>query len=550
MRSVGIDVGTSSIKVVEATMNNKGQLTLTRFLEHPIDTNPAFDPELQILEFIKSLSQEYNPRDTRFIFGLKQEKVSIRAKTFPFADRLKITRSLPIELEDDLPFASENAIYDAKIVRFQGQGAQVLATATPKSRVEEIIRRFGDSGLDVAVVSCDGLALANCYENWLEAPPTIPEAPEVTEDSPKKLLQLILYIGHTSTLIHTIEDGRLIGVRSILWGGKLVAEAVARKYEIPLADAYKEVQTKAFILPNKVGASYDQIVFSDTIAYQYRDLMRDLKISILEIQAEHHGIISSVEISGGASQVQNLSAYLTSQLEVAVNVRNLLHGFTTNNIEIGPRVECLAGVAVGLALEGLKKPRNPAIQFLRDEFARENTYFKVLWQQWGVAVQFFVAFYISFFIYSGIRDGITASLAERANDALKKQAQNVAHLPKKQSGETAVSKYIREQKKRAKEIRTLSNMAKMNSVLDVLRQISDSSPVKNSVTLNVRRLSIQDDFVTMEAFLNNNQEISMLQKALMGIAVNGHLEPRAPTIAAPAGTTAYAIGFRVDRGVK
>ena len=115
MKSVGIDIGTYSIKVVEVISQNKGQLRVSQFLEHSLGQNPAFDPEIEIIEFLKGLAKAYDPSNTRFVFGLRQDQVSVRHKIFPFNDRLKINKSLPFELEEDLPFSAETAIFDAKI---------------------------------------------------------------------------------------------------------------------------------------------------------------------------------------------------------------------------------------------------------------------------------------------------------------------------------------------------------------------------------------------------------------------------------------------------
>ena len=74
MRSVGIDVGASSIKIVEVMMGKRG-LVLQRFHEHPLGVNPAFDPELDIFEFVKQLTATYDPEKTKFILSIRQDRI-------------------------------------------------------------------------------------------------------------------------------------------------------------------------------------------------------------------------------------------------------------------------------------------------------------------------------------------------------------------------------------------------------------------------------------------------------------------------------------------
>ena len=201
------------------------------------------------------------------VAGLRQDMVAVRNKIFPFNDRLKIMRSLPFELEEDLPFSPENAVYDAKIVKTMGNSAEVLACAVPKSRVSEALSRWTDSGLDIALLSAEGLALANCWEKWNEPPPH-QSATQIQIDAqarPTRDIRLVLDIGHRHSLVCAFEDSNLVGVRSILYGGKNLADLIAKKYELPFLEALRVMQSRSFILLTQENASYDQLIFSQTI---------------------------------------------------------------------------------------------------------------------------------------------------------------------------------------------------------------------------------------------------------------------------------------------
>jgi len=86
MKSVGIDIGTASIKVVEVTQSNRG-LFISKYMETSLGQSPGFDSEVQILEFLRTLSESYDPATTKFVFGLRQDRVAVRLKSFPFVDR-------------------------------------------------------------------------------------------------------------------------------------------------------------------------------------------------------------------------------------------------------------------------------------------------------------------------------------------------------------------------------------------------------------------------------------------------------------------------------
>jgi general secretion pathway protein L len=550
MKSVGIDIGTSSIKVVEVVSGTKG-VTLAHFVERPIGQNPAHDPELEIIEFLRELFASYDPASTRVVLGLRQDRVSVRNKLFPFSDRQKILKSLPFELEEDLPFSNETAIFDAKIIRQIGNTAEVLACATPKLRVAGALQMMTDANLDISILSPEGIALANCFERWNDPIPTLPSRPiDMELQLPERLITIQVHIGHNRTLVAAYENNLLIGARTILWGAKNVADAIARRYEIPFVEAMKEMQTKSFILPSKEGASYDQIVFSDTISSQVKELSRELKISILEFKAEFNGVVQSVNLSGGGSQILNLHAHMTQLLELPVNKANCLAQFPNVGFEKSARTEAIIGVALGLAIEGLKKPRNPAVNFLRGEFARQNMAFKIFWERWAPVIKTAAAAFVIFVVYAMIRDDFAVSLADRTDEVLKTQAKVSAKLPAKAQNETGVKKYIREQKQRDLGLKALSSVAHMNSALDLLHKINDAVPAKNAITLNVRQLAIQEDSVHIEGTVASPREVTLLQQALTQVSSNGRVDQTPSRIVAPPGSTPFSFNLRMDRGLK
>lgn len=554
MKSLGIDIGSSSIKIVEINSNNKG-IQITRFMEHTLSVNTIqseSDSQLEIIEFLRTIASSYDPQNTTFVVGMGQDKVSVRNKIFPFTERLKIIKSLPFELEEELPFSNDTAIYDAKVIHHSGSTAEVLACATPKNRIQKVLDLMQDSNIDLSILSAEGLAYANCFEKWFESIPNLPATQVAIDESqrPERLIHVHVVIGHTRTLVCAVENNQLIGTRCILWGGKNIIDSIVKRYEIPAIEAIKEMQTKAFILPSKEGASYDQIVFSDTVSLPVKELARELQISILEFKSEFNGHIQSVGLTGGVSGILNIHAFLTQMLDLPVNKLNVLQNFHTT-FEKTPAIDAKIGVALGLAIEGLKKPRNPALNFLRGEFAKQNTHLKAFWDQWGFSLQIAATAFVLFFAYSSARTQLSLSLADRTGETLKVQAKAVAKLPVKSQNENGVKKYIREQKTRITELKTLSNLAHMNSAMDVLKKINDAIPAKNIITLDVKKINVIEDQAEIEGVVLDAKQIDLLQTALANISVgkvNRKTVSQNPSVGSPG--VAFAFSFKVDRSIQ
>lgn len=549
MKSVGIDIGSHSIKIAEVIQTNKGTV-VTSFREHILGQNPAYDSELEILEYLRNLVPQYPIDQWKIILGLRQEKVSVRNKIFPFADRLKILKSLPFELEEDLPYTPETAIYDAKIVRTMGQSAEVLACVTPKSKVAEFVEKMSDVGIEISILSAEGVALANCIENWNDSIPTRPGTQLQIEGEirPFRNIEILVDIGHTRTLVCAFEENCLIGIRSILWGAKNIADLITKKYEMTYVQAMKEI-TKSFILLNQKDVGYDHVVFSNTVADGAKDLVRELKMTLLEFQSELNGHLTGIKLTGGGSQIQNLHAFLTTQLEVPVNHFSVLSQFQTLGVEKSHAVDASCAVAIGLAIEGLRKPKNPPLNLLKQEFQKQNKRLQELWYSWGSMIQLMAAVFVVFMIYSTVREQLAATLNESVSEVISTHGKSVAGLPAKQANEAGVRKFIKEQRKKAQDIKSIENLAKMNSALDILRKVSDATPGKLNVALNVKKFSILNNRLEIAGTVAKAQEVTSIEQALKQISVNNKIERLAAPVA-PAGSVSFAFALQVDRNTQ
>jgi general secretion pathway protein L len=556
MRSVGIDIGTFSVKVCVVNSTSKG-LSLQHFYEKILIAQPGFDRDLEIIEFLRDQLKIYDAAQTRFAVAIRQDSISVRFKNFPFKDRIKIIKSLPFEMEEEIPFVAEETVFDGRIIQIVGVTSDVLAFAVPKDTLRKIIQLMNDSGISPSLVTPEGPAFGNLFEKWQEPAPTLPALPVLPEFSEElnfeeKSAQVAIHIGHSRTLVALLIEGRLFEVRSLLWGGKQILDAVAKRYDIPYSDAAKQVQTNSFILTSKEGASSDQMIYSDLIAKQVDELVRELRLTLIEFRAGRKCEISTVWMSGGVSRMQNLGAYLTQGLEVSVNRFNTLSQFKDIGFEKNSWNEAVSPVSVGLALEGLRKPRNPSINLLKDEFAQESKALKAFIHQWSSVAQYTVIFIILLFIYSSFRESASLSMNEEASQVMKDQAKNLAHLKGALANEASIKKYITAQKKIASDFKILSGLTSMNSALDLVKILSESTPARSALGIEVRRFEIVDSQVHLEGFINSASDLKKLEQAIKSTAINGKINSSSPStkITSATGKTLFSYQFEMDRNAK
>ncbi|MCM2280633.1 MAG: pilus assembly protein PilM [Bdellovibrionaceae bacterium] len=563
MKSVGIDIGSFSIKIAEVEASGKNAGAILAFHEHTINPDPRADRQLEIVEILRNIATQYDKASTRFVVGIPQQDISARLKAFPFKERPKILKSLPFELEDDIPLDPDDTIFEAKICEILGEGAQVLAMACPAESVSATLERFRDGGIDPDVVTAEALALANCFERWDLPPPQLPAsarltaAHDTTDGGDEKTLRapqppaegrLVLSIGHTRTLLLAYREGTLIAARSILWGGVEVADALARTFSVPYVEAVRILQKKSFILMSSVGATRDQIVLSTAVSKEVDTLVREVRLTVLDLKTEFNVHFTGVDLLGGTSQIQNLVAYLTQSLEIPANLYRQFQHHKLIRAEPSAATEAISAVAIGLAIEGIKKPRNPAANFRKAEFALQNKSLQETIERWRPMLVTVGIAYLLFNIFAFSRDWISDDLVTASDDAVAAQATALGLKRKSASG---LETHIRDLNKQIQARRTLAKLDSYVTALDVLKSLAKELPVGLNVSgvkfaMDIKRLNIDNDLGFIEGRVSNQAQVDTVKAALESISVPKSVKAGTPTSPRP-GAVPFAFEFKLNR---
>ncbi|MBL7542465.1 MAG: pilus assembly protein PilM [Bdellovibrionaceae bacterium] len=554
MKSVGIDIGSYCIKVMEINSSSKG-FQLVHFYTHPLTIKPNTDTHFEVIEFLRNLVAKYDATQTKFVVGIRQDKVAVRQKTFPFVDRNKIAKTLPLELEDEIPFSLDNAVFDFKMQNITPPTSEILAFAVKKEEVARIVQVMKECSVQADIVSNEGSAFANLVEKWNEPVGTRITTTnnvvldEITQIVSKKV-SLMLNMGHSHTLVSVFDAGKLIAVRTILWGGKYIGEAIAKKYNLPLSEAHKELETKGFILTKKEELSTEAKAFSELIARSVRDFIRDLQISILEIKAELNCEVSKIEITGGMSLVQGLGPYLTQHLEVPCNRMSILDSYSQVYFEKSDLNDVSAPISLGLAIEGLKKPRNPAINFLKNEFAIKDNRLHDFWGRWATTLQIVFTVFVILYVWSMLRADFTNALASEVHTNLGKTAEAALGIARKKATPAAITKALKDNKTVVSDFKSAEVYYQMNSAVEWLKKVSDTLPSKTGATIDIVRFQVQDQVMLVEGYVQNNREREQVFESLKMLAMHETVTRNSSNLPPFGAKIPFSFSLNVDRGIK
>ena len=127
MRTIGVDIGSRSVKVVELESSFGGRLEVR---DHQMaELNPGDDPYLLAARLIDNRPKKAD----RISVLLRANRSTFRNFLLPTREKKALQSAIVFELEDELPFPLEDAVYDSVTSpSYTGPGSQVHIAAPSK----------------------------------------------------------------------------------------------------------------------------------------------------------------------------------------------------------------------------------------------------------------------------------------------------------------------------------------------------------------------------------------------------------------------------------
>jgi len=334
--SVGIDIGSKTIKIVELEKESKGFRLLASGAvgyQGILPSESKDDKELVPLsDVIRKLHKEAHIRGKEVSIALPEPLVFTRTIKFPLLTDQEIDSAVKWEAEQYIPIPSSEAIIEHQIIERSETaigGVTVLLVASPRSLVEKYIKLLQGAGLTTVGVETEALALSRAL-------------------SPDTGTYLLLDFGASSTDIAIVKDGMVRFSRSIPTAGEAFTRALSQGLgiEYQQAEAYKKTYGLSSDLEGKVKAS---------LAPVFNLVGEEIKNAVHFYQTEEKGEApKSVIVSGGTSGMPEAISTLTNLLGIEVVVGNPFAKVTLDAqaSKSLANYASLYSVAVGLALRG------------------------------------------------------------------------------------------------------------------------------------------------------------------------------------------------------
>ena len=534
MRSVGIDIGTYSIKAVELTAHNKS-IQLERFEVFKLNTESHSDRDIEILEILRNIHSQYvMDDDVIYVTGLPTTSVSLHRLSQPPAPRFRLLESLPFILADLTPLNPENSIYDFKILGVHPNGYKILAVAAKKENIEKKINCFKEAHVNPNILSVEGIALNNICEDIYKAPSKNSDLLDFedleenfegsySEANIKEFASglAILDIGHQSSTLLIRDSKGLAEIREISFGGHHLAEFLCNQLGVHYKEALDMLQTQA-ILEIKQSASENELsrILKNSLAH----LITDLKMSLLEIKGRYNIHVQTLHLVGGTSLLKNLGPYLTQHLQIVVNPIENIRRFPELNFKVEQNNPSNILGALGLALEGLRLPKSPALNLRKKEFAIKNKNLETFSRKWSYTLKLGVVAFLFSIVWGALRYQWATELADVAQDEMKRVGSQTTGLKRAQISPSRIKSFIKSANDHQEIIDQVKSLKDYKQASFYLRQLHKQAPPKSQLGMDINVLEINQKSMLIQGTVVSASQLPKLQEILKSLSQDGQVK--------------------------
>lgn len=343
---VGLDIGTSAVKVCELQALGKGgsvRYRLQKLGMAPIPYDAIVDGDIMdsnaVVGSIRQVLTEQKIKSRDVAFSVSGQQVMVKKVTFPLMSPAELAESVRWEAESFFPagqgldsYALDFAVLEE---RPSDGNMDVVLVACRKDKLEAYTSCVAMAGLRPVLVDVDVFALQNAFE--ANTPP-----------GGRDEVVALVNVGAQFTNLTMLVGNKSLFWRDIAWGGHRFVDKLMEDWGVSHEAAEQLVlgvpaEGRA---PDEVEPSLSAISdsFADELGRTIDFFRSSFKVDRLD----------RVLLAGGAAKVAHLPEVLSDRLRVSVDRLNPFQLVEVDDRSVDPalvrELGCSAAIAVGLAL--------------------------------------------------------------------------------------------------------------------------------------------------------------------------------------------------------
>ncbi|MBC7331923.1 MAG: type IV pilus assembly protein PilM [Synergistetes bacterium] len=322
---IGVDVGTAGIKFAKV----RGK-TIEKWGFEPLPLGSVAAGLIKdrgsVLGALKKLADKHDFKRGKVVTCIGGRDVIIRLITLPVVEKREFKRFLVWEIERNLPYSIDEAVYDYHVINSfrdeEEEKMEILVVALRRSLSEEVYDLFKEAGIELEAIEASPIPLLRLGE--------------ISEEESFMLVD----IGAGTTDICVVHSDYLTLFRSLPTGGNAISSAISASLGLSYdqAEEVKKAKTVVELRPyiedilnniiNEIGRCFDYVIG------QYKE-----------------NVVRHVFLTGGVSYLKGLDVFLEEVLNMPVKKIDPVKGLAVNR-SIDEEIKSRYGIAIGLALRG------------------------------------------------------------------------------------------------------------------------------------------------------------------------------------------------------
>lgn len=322
--SVGLDIGTSTVKMVKLKLTKETMELCDFNLEPtPLDLEPV----------LKRLAESGDVKN--ITISVCGSAVIIRYVNFPKMNDIELKQALKFEAQKHIPFPLTEVNLDAYILKpdLVDNKMLVLLVAAKKELITQRLKSFETAGLNVNIIDIDSLALINAFNFNYSG-----------NDNLKNKTIALLNIGASFSNLNILESGIPHLSRDIHIAGNNFTQRLQEALGLDFKSA-EELKLN----PDKARQKSVNLAVESVLS----NLAAELRTSFDYYESQSASNVEKIFLSGGGAKFLGLKEMLTNLLGIEVEYWNPVRQINLSSNIDQEKINSLSNqlaVAIGLAM--------------------------------------------------------------------------------------------------------------------------------------------------------------------------------------------------------
>jgi len=312
---IGLDISSSSAKLVELSQTAGGEYVLERLASEPFEKGWITDGQIEkfdeVVAAVRKLIDKSGTKTRQVVMAMPQSAVITKRIMLPAGlreDELEL--QVESEANQYIPFSLDEVSLDFCVVGpspTSGGDVEVLIAASRKERVQDRQGLAEAAGLKPMVLDIESHASLLAMSRIVD---TLP-------NQGRDALVALFEIGADTTSLKVLRDGEMLYDRDQAFGGSQLTTLISRQYGF----SFEEAEQKK--LQGELPEDYDNVILTPFVDSLSQEIGRALQYFFTS--TPHHKV-HYVMLAGGTATLPGLKDRVTDLTGFASMVVNPFDG--------------------------------------------------------------------------------------------------------------------------------------------------------------------------------------------------------------------------------